>query len=231
VLSARFRKPRTQLPEAAGPAAGGAKNFDIFMGAGGYGAFNACYKDPSFGSTSKFNEFIYDSFPYQNPGGGGISFLRYEKQCRKNWPPTVDDVQSSACQDTIKKLCDQALVKASAQITEDTRRSCIQTNKVESLYHQNWQIMAKRVRCPENLTRVTGCRLKEDKLPLPLPNVQTPADATNSGFSSGYTTTTMQDCCKPTCAWADNIIQGKLPADGEWNSFYSCDKNGNPITK
>ena len=224
--------PKPLIVQSFNTAAGGAKNFDVFMGAGGYGAFNACYNDPAFGNTTKFNEFIYDGYPYQNPGGGGISFLRYENQCRKSWPPTVEDVQSSACQDTIKKLCEQALVKASPQITEDTRRSCIQTNQVTSLYHQNWQIMAKRVRCPENLTRVTGCRLKEEKLPLPLPKVQTPADATaNDGFSSGYTTTTMQDCCKPTCAWADNVINSKLPVDGEWNSFYSCDKNGTPITK
>jgi hypothetical protein len=223
--------PKALVVQSFNTAAGGGKNFDVFMGAGGYGAFNACYKDPAFGSTTKFNEFIYDNFPYQNPGGGGITFLRYEKQCKKTWPPVVADVQSAACQDTIKKLCDQALVKASAQITEDTRRSCIQTNQIASLYHQNWQVRAKRVRCPENLTRVTGCRLKEEKLPLPLPKVQTPADATANGFSTGYTTTTMQDCCKPTCAWVDNIIQNKLPVDGEWNSFYSCDKNGAPITK
>ncbi len=224
--------PKPLIVQSFNTAAGGGKNFDIFMSAGGYGAFNSCYKDPAFGSTTKFNEFIYDSFPYQNPGGGGISFLRYEKQCRKSWPPAVGDVQSSECQDLIKELCDQALARGSAQITEDTRRSCIETNKVESLYHQNWEIMVKRVRCPENLTRVTGCRLSEDNLQLPIPKAQTPADATASGgFSSGYTTTTMQDCCKPTCAWADALIDGKLTADGEWNSFYSCDKNGTPITK
>jgi hypothetical protein len=227
--------PKPLVVQSFNTAAGGGKNFDVFMGAGGYGAFNACYKDAAFGSTTKFNEFIYSKFPYQNPGGGGISFLRYEKQCRKNWPPTVGDVQSAECQDTIRKLCDQALVDSSTQITEDTRRSCIQTNQVTSLYHQNWKIVAKRVRCPENLTRVTGCRLKEESLPLPLPKVQTLADATaNGGFTSvsaGYTTTTMQDCCKPTCAWADNVLGSKLPVDGEWNSFYSCDKAGKPITK
>ncbi len=223
--------PKPLVVQSFNTAAGGGKNFDVFMGAGGYGAFNACYKDAAFGSTTKFNEFIYDKFPYQNPGGGGISFLRYEKQCRKNWPPTVADLQSAECQDTIRKLCDQALAAGSTQITEDTRRSCIQTNQVTSLYHQNWKIMAKRVRCPENLTRVTGCRLKEDNLPLPLPTVQTPSDAAGSGFSSNYTTTTMQDCCKPTCAWVDNVLGNKMPVDGEWNSFYSCDKNGKPITK
>ena len=144
----------------------------------------------------------------------------------------MEAVESDACQKKIEQLCNQALASGSDQITEDTRRSCIETNKVKSLYHQNWQVMAKRVRCPDNLTRVTGCRLKEDNLPLPLPDVQTPADAKANGtFSDGYHTTTMQDCCKPTCAWADRVSGDGLPADGEWNSFYSCDKNGKPITK
>jgi hypothetical protein len=225
--------PKPLIVQSCNTAASGPKGFDVFMGAGGYGAFNACYKDPAFGNTSKFNEFIYDGYPYQNPGSGGISFLRYQ-ECLKGWPVTLAGVQASACQDIIKKMCDQALVKASAQVTEDTRRSCIQTNQVASLYHQNWEVMAKRVRCPDNLTRVTGCRLKEDKLPLPLSKVQTPADAKANGtFKDGYHTTTMQDCCKPTCAWADWVIGStyKLPADGDWNSFYSCDKNGKPFTK
>jgi hypothetical protein len=223
--------PKPLIVQSFNTAASGPKGFDVFMGAGGYGAFNSCYNDPAFSNTTKFNEFIYDKFPYQNPGSGGISFLRYP-ECIKGWPPTIDGVLSTACQEKIKQMCDQALVNASAQVTEDTRRSCIICNQLESLYHQNWDVMVKRVRCPENLTRVTGCRLKEEKLPLPLPAVQTPSQAkTNGTFKDGYHTTTMQDCCKPTCAWTDWTVGKKLPVDGEWNSFYSCDKNGKPFTK
>lgn len=223
--------PKPLIVQSFNTAASGPKGFDVFMGAGGYGAFNSCYKDPEFSNTTKFDEFIYDKFPYQNPGSGGISFLRYT-ECIKGWPPTIDGVLSAACQEKIKEMCNQALVNASEQVTEDTRRSCIMCNQLGSLYHQNWQVIVKRVRCPENLTRVTGCRLKEDRLPLPLPKVQTPSDAKADGtFASGYHTTTMQDCCKPTCAWADWTSGYKLPVDGEWNSFYSCDKNGKPFTK
>jgi hypothetical protein len=222
--------PKPLIVQSFNTAASGPKGFDVFMGAGGYGAFNSCYKDPAFSNTSKFDEFIYDAFPYQNPGSGGISFLRCQ-ECIKGWPPTAEALESAACQKKIEQLCNQALVNASAQITEDTRRSCIETNKLKSLYHQNWEVWAKRVRCPDNLTRVTGCRLKEDKLPLPIPSVKTPVDAKKNGtFSDGYHTTTMQDCCKPTCAWADWILNYKLIPDGDWNSFYSCDKNGKPIT-
>jgi len=223
--------PKPLIVQSFNTAASGGKGFDVFMAAGGYGAFNSCYKDAQFGNTTKFNEFMYDSFPYQNPGAGGISFLRFP-ECIKGWPPTIDGVLSAACQEKIKQMCNQALVKNSTQITEDTRRSCILCNQLNSLYHQNWQVMAKRIRCPENLTRVTGCRLVEPTLPLPFPKVKTPADATaNGSFSTGYHTTTMQDCCKPTCAWADWTVGQKLPVDGDWNSFYSCDKNGKPFTK
>lgn len=224
--------PKPLIVQSCNTAASGPKGFDVFMGAGGYGAFNACYKDPAFSNTSKFNEFIYDGYPYQNPGSGGISFLRYPEECRKHWPPTVEDLESSPCQEKIRQLCNQAIVNGSIQVTDDTRRSCIETNKSISLYHQNWEVMVKRVRCPDNLTRVTGCRLKEPNLPLPSPDVKTLDDAKKNGtFRDGYHTTTMQDCCKPTCAWADWVSGKKLPADGEWNSFYSCDKNGIPITK
>jgi hypothetical protein len=101
--------------------------------------------------------------------------------------------------------------------------------------HQNWKVRAKRVRCPENLTRVTGCRLQEETLPLPLPAVQTPAQAGANGTFTGpndqYHTTTMQDCCMPTCAWSDWVEgKGLKPVEG-WKSFYSCDKTGKPRTR
>ena len=224
--------PKPLIVQSFNTAASGPYGFDVFMGAGGYGAFNSCYDDPDFSNTSNFDEFIYDEYPYQNPNSGGISFLRYPELCMDGWPPTIEGIQSAACQEKIRELCNQALVNSSEQITEDTRRSCIQSNQIESLYHQNWDVIVKRVRCPDNLTRVTGCRLIEDDLPLPSPEVQTPADAIADGsFLSGYHTTTMQDCCKPTCAWSDWTENYGLPVDGEWNSFYSCDKNGLPFTK
>jgi hypothetical protein len=227
--------PKAVIAQSFNTAASGPKGFDVFMGAGGYGAFNACYDDPEFANTSDFGVFIYDEYPYQNPGGGGIAFLRYPECVGTDWPPTATALQSAECQNTITEMCNQALVNASGGVTEDTRTSCIQTNQVDSLYHQNWKVRAKRVQCPENLTRVTGCKLNEDHLPMPLPEVQTPADAEAEGsFTSpdqDYHTTTMQDCCKPTCAWTDWVVPYDLPADGDWNSFYSCDQNGVPFTQ
>jgi hypothetical protein len=43
----------------------------------------------------------------------------------------------------------------------------------------------------------------------------------------------MQDCCKPTCAWQDNVVGAGagLKAVGLYNSFYSCDQQGRPLTE
>jgi hypothetical protein len=227
--------PKPLVVQSFNTAAGGGNKFDIFMGAGGYGAFNACYNDSAFENTTTFGEFMYDEFPWQNPGSGGIGFLRYQEECLgSEWPPTADALQSDACQNRIKEMCDQAYSAASPAMTETTRTSCIMSNRYESMYHQNWKVRAKRVQCPENLTRVTGCRLKEDDLPLPIPEVQTPQDAEADGTFTAkdqYGTTTMQDCCKPTCAWTDWVSGTGLVPDGDWNSFYSCDKDGVPLTQ
>ncbi|MFL5304450.1 MAG: hypothetical protein ACJ8F1_04525 [Polyangia bacterium] len=62
----------------------------------------------------------------------------------------------------------------------------------------------------------------------------TPAQAAqDASFRANYTTTTMQDCCKPTCAWQDWVTgsNGGLSAVGKYNSFYSCDKTGTPVTE
>jgi transcription elongation factor len=106
----------------------------------------------------------------------------------------------------------------------------VQSNNPNSYYHINWDVYAKRVECPIHLTEVTGCKLQSTNLPQANPNVTTAAQAkADSTFLSGYTTTTMQDCCKPTCAWKDNVSQAGTPV-GNYDSFYSCDQNGAPVT-
>jgi Glycosyl hydrolase family 45 len=227
-------QPKAMVVQSFNTAASGPKGFDIFMGAGGYGAFNSCYNDAAFSNTTKFNEFLYQGYPWQNPGSGGISFLRYPVCTGTAWPPTAAGLKSAQCQETLTQQCNQAQ-SVTAEVTADTRNSCLQTNQLQSLYHQNWKVRAKRVQCPENLTRVTGCRLQEETLPLPLPAVQTPAQAGANGTftrpDQDYHTTTMQDCCMPTCAWSDWVEgKGLKPVEG-WKSFYSCDKTGKPRTE
>jgi hypothetical protein len=198
------------------------------MGAGGYGAFNACVADSSFGGTSKFGAFMYDGLPGVNPNNGGVKFLTFP-ECQTNGMVTTASLGSAACQARITQLCNQVSAAAAPAVADETRASCLQSNQLASLYHQNWQVRAKKVECPEGLTRVTGCRLAASSLPAPAPAVRTPAD-TDGTWRSGYTTTTMQDCCKPTCAWQDSVAGKGLTVMGGWSSFYSCDQNGRPRT-
>jgi hypothetical protein len=121
-------------------------------------------------------------------------------------------------------------------MTDETTQSCIKSNKPETYYHMNWFVHAKKVECPKRLTDVTGCRLAPQGLPAVDPKVKTAADADSSfkemaGNGKHFSTTTMQDCCKPTCSWKNNVTGKGLKADGEYNSFYSCDQNGSPIYK
>jgi hypothetical protein len=75
-------------------------------------------------------------------------------------------------------------------------------------------------------------------LPAVNPNVTTAAQASanssfrsKSGSGTRLWTSTMQDCCMPSCAFQDNVTGRGLKAQGLYNSFYSCDKSGVPMTE
>jgi hypothetical protein len=96
-----------------------------------------------------------------------------------------------------------------------------------------------KVECPEHLTRVTGCKLAPQGLPAVKRDVTTAAKAAldsqfwakTSSSSSLYETTTMEDCCRPSCA-AINWISGKgLTPDAQYRAFYTCNANGVPYTQ
>ena len=122
----------------------------------------------------------------------------------------------AACQSAIAADC--AMITAgNASVQTATEDSCIQSNQVQNLYHMNWNVLAKRIECPANLTRVTGCKLNSQSLPAADPTAIDMNSANGKGFSSGYTTTTMQDCCPPTCAYKGNVSG----ADGTYKQFYT----------
>ncbi len=241
--------PKPLIVQAFNTAAGGGNNFDIYMAVGGYGAFNGCYNEPTCGQTATAaGQWAYTSYvDYTQVSGtdacfrdGGLRYLNVSECVPTIEPPdytyTMDKVVSEACQNKISELCSQ-IEAPSPVVTQSSIDSCIKGNLPESLYHQNWEeVRAKRVECPEALTRVTGCRLQDQGLPQPDPAIQQDSQA-DSSFGTGYSITTMQDCCMPTCSWYENVHPsgGTNPAtyedeEGSWRSFYSCDANGDPYT-
>lgn len=204
--------PKPMIVQTFNTAAGGGKAFDIYMAAGGFGANNGCT-----GGNA-----MYDKFP--DLGGdytGGVRATRYS-QCAANSKYTLASVSSTTCQSYVGSQCDLITSSASATNQSTSRGSCVETNLPESQYHTNWNVRAKRVECPESLTRVTGCKLNNQGLPKANPAAQNAATA-DASFQTGYHTTTMQDCCRPTCAYPGNVSN----ADGTWSVFYTCDKSGN----
>jgi hypothetical protein len=208
--------PKPMIVQAFDTQAGGGKNFDVYMGDGGYGANNAC---------AGVSDAMYSEFPDQGGSyAGGVKATRYS-ECASGGNYTALSIGSSTCQNYVKSQCDM-IVSSSSAVESTTQGSCIETNLPDSHYHVNWNVLAKRVTCPENLTRVTGCKLNNQGLPAASPSVQDRTSA-DSSFKSGYTTTSMQDCCKPTCAWPANVSN----TDSTWSVFYTCDKSGNPLTQ
>jgi len=223
--------PPPLVVQAFNTSAGGGKNFDVFMGAGGFGAFNAC--DPNGSMTSPSGKYLYTQFPPDGePGAGGENAATQIAGCKgANNLVTTASLSSPTCQANVATACGK-FKASSATVVSESINSCSQSNSPNTYYHINWQIYAKRVECPTHLTQVTGCKLAPQGLPAVNPAVTTPEQAANdSSFKAGYTTTTMQDCCMPTCAWQDNVTGQNLSVVGQYNSFYSCNQSGNPVTQ
>jgi hypothetical protein len=222
--------PPPLVVQAFNTSAGGGKNFDVYMGAGGFGGNNAC--DPNFTQQpSPSGDYLYTAFPAVGESGNGGEKAAILSQCLTSENLVTSATLSSAsCQGQVQSDCDEIAASTAAVATE-TIQSCVASNDPTTFYHLNWKVYAKKVACPTHLTEVTGCELAPDGAPAANPNVTTAAEAAaDSTFLSGYTTTTMQDCCKPTCAWQDNVTSAGT-AIGQYNSFYTCDETGTPVTQ
>jgi hypothetical protein len=220
--------PLPLIVQSANTAASGALGFDVFMGAGGLGAFNGCNADLGLASSQGYS--MYSSYPrIGQPSSGGVKPGPDSVNCTDEHNNLTDAlIDAPSCQEKIEAACNEIAADAPG-VEADTRRSCIQSNQAATYYHENWNVYAKRVACPTHLMEVTGCKLPpEPALPAADPSVLTAAQAAAAGFSSGYHTTTMQDCCMPTCAWSNNVQVDTV--DG-YSSFYSCLEDGTPVTE
>jgi len=222
--------PPPLVVQSFNTSAGGGQNFDIFMGAGGFGAFNAC--DPNTSMKSASGKYLYTGFPPEGePGSGGVNAATQIASCSSRNLVTTASLSSTTCQTDVATACAK-FKSSSTTMTNESIRSCTESNDPYSYYHMNWKIYAKRVECPTHLAQVTGCKLASQGLPAVNPKVMTPDQAAaDSSFKSGYTTTTMQDCCMPTCAWQNNVGGQGVKTVDNYNTFYSCNQNGDPVTE
>lgn len=228
--------PPPLIVQSFNTATNGPDDFDVFMAAGGFGGNNAC--DPNASQHDVSGLYFYTQFPANGANDGGVKAANKYTECKTTtqWVTTAS-LSSSTCQAKVAADCNQITARTT-QLTTEARNSCIQSNAPDSFYHMNWYVYVKKVECPEHLTEVTGCRLTSQGLPAVNTSVTTAAQAaldssfkTKAANGNHFSTTTMQDCCKPSCA-SQSWISGKgLTPDGKYDSFYSCDQNGVPLTE
>lgn len=224
--------PKPLIVQSANTQASGPAGFDVFMGAGGFGVFNACSDSVPQGNRN--GHYLYDAYPAVGQAfSGGVKPGPDSLACATDNALSDDLIGSQQCQSLIEAACNE-MTSASEMVQEVSRQSCIQSNQPLQYYHENWTVLAQRVACPQHLMEVTGCKIPGDGLPAPEPAVQTAEQAVAAGFlgqSGGgqdFHTTTMQDCCMPTCAWANNVT---VPTVDGYDSLYSCDETGAPRTE
>lgn len=212
--------------------------FDVYMAAGGLGANNACA--PALQPQAQSGQYLYTGYPPDGQSSqGGVKPASLYSECKteRSWV-TTETLSSDSCQSRVQTACNQ-LESEIPGLTEQARRSCLQANHPASFYHLNWSVYAMKIECPEHLTRVTGCRLEPQGLPSIKRDVTTAEQAAvdpgfwskTSGEDRMYETTTMEDCCRPSCASVNWIEKKGLRTDSQYNAFYSCDPAGNPITE
>jgi hypothetical protein len=189
--------------------------FDLYMGAGGFGYFTSCNNDcqSQYCQGGPCRKGLYDtSFEnwnqahYNDPNqcySGGIKWLN----------ETDNLYISSLCRNLIQSIDnykDLALYE-----------SCYYSNLF--LYHQNFvNIDYTRVKCPDGITKLSGLKRKDDDN-FPEPHLENVLNGKCQGSreQGRYCITTMQDCCKPSCSWSNKGFP-----DDKWSKMDTCDENG-----
>lgn len=181
--------------------------FDIFMGAGGFGYFTACTSDCRTNYC----------------GGGACADGMYDRDYAA-WNPTPNCYGGG-----LRHLNESGLIEACQNLTGDSPeyknqvlwQSCVESNL--HLYHQNFiNTNVLPVQCPDGLVRLTGLRRSDDDhLPQPHPGNDHTIHCRGSKESNQYCMTSMQDCCMPSCSWMN-----KGSPDPLWAKADSCRKDG-----
>ena len=239
----------------AAPSGDNDFNFDIYMAAGGYGSFNSCFRDPDsaeygHNNNTALNSQVYTQYPsetfkrlfsaivgnnkksyigteaiWSNGGMRGSAAVQTaedvaDMENRGNGPPFV--VDASVCYN---------LKAVDKQVTKDAQASCVEA--FNEGYHFNAPsdkgglFRVRRVKCPKRLVEVTGLHRQDSDLPDPLKDKRTGwfYGGNTSGTIIG--TTTMEDCCLPTCAMKMNVDCDEC--ESGYDCLYACDANGNVL--
>jgi len=175
----------------------GSGQFDILVGAGGFGIYDACASDCQSGRVCSGGHCNAPQF------SGDFSAWTPDGNCYGGGVRSADGCNN--------------LASSSSFAANTLRYGC--STAINRGYHQNFNVQWSKVQCPESLYKLTGLK-RRDNLQFAKPHPLL------SLLSSGRTTTTM-DCCKPSCAWRENVHNF---TDPQLPQVYNCDKMGLPNT-
>lgn len=181
--------------------------FDVYMGAGGFGYYTACNQDCQSHfcqggpcALGMFNSMFDDWTPDGNCYGGGLRML-------------------SDNYDQVWGLCGK-IIRGNDFKDDVLRQACWYANIM--FYHQNFfSTDSIQVQCPTSLTKATGLKRSDDvSSPFPDRNNKPNIFCRNKNCMTGY-----QDCCKMSCSW-----NSKGKPDPLLSRVYTCNFNGFPVS-
>jgi hypothetical protein len=189
--------------------------FDLFMAGGGFGYYTACNVDchSMYCLGGPCSDYMYKS-----------QFDDWLKLKGKSTPLCYSgnnynlDLSNHTL---VYELC-MNLVKDITRVMDNMTIDSCYRSYVEN-YHQNFvKTNYVQVQCPEGLYRLTGLRRQDDlKYSLPHPSNQLTEKCEGNSQENRFCITTMQDCCKPSCAWNFKGFPSQI-----WPKVDTCDKNG-----
>ena len=197
---------------------------DVFVGAGGFGYFTACSSDcesracqggacRSKGAmfSGSFDDWTDAEHEDPNPCySGGIKWVDADVE--------DDNILEEKC----RRLVGFGNESSWSVAERATVESCIATN--QRRLHQNFvSTRSTRVRCPPSLVALTWMQREDDETqPIADPNLSLDLECHGDRSMGRYCMTTMQDCCKPSCAWSN-----KASCTEGYECVSSCDRDGN----
>ena len=231
-------KRKSLIAQVFNSQAGGETNLDIYMPAGGFGAFNSCfeYSKNVDDNQSKSGDFAYIKYPgsKEDENTTGDNFVStndmwYEGGIRGGDKKVEKYKNIYKIND--RSQCDGLFKKpgTSDKVEKDITSACkwvfdnnYHYNSGDAMGIEGTQTKVKKIKCPLNLMKITGLH-RNPTVDKDLPE----AGEEKGEWLENLTTTTMEDCCMPTCSRSNNVKD----ADSEYNAMYTCDKYGDIITK
>ena len=210
--------------------------FDVYMGFGGFGAFDGCTNKSSqqlgfYGGNAEDWPGGKSPSAFESSSAPGNPDTRYGGALNKDQCSAIAHVPGFRGEDK-----DWINNTDKLNFGKELIDSCNLAFSDENPYHGNWAVEYKEVECPDNLIKTTGLALKNRSIGVDGKKLSPPSKTLSNNDSVKGFTSSMMDCCKPSCAWQDiyekvSCAPNNNEIDANWRSLYTVDHDGNRMTR